>query len=262
MADNIGYAIGNNKWFLGQVPPCQNQHVRTAIWKDVHGDRVKVRIPGMHPMSSPDEEKELTDQELPWAIVAKPTTHGNRNAQSTGIWGGEWVVGFFMDEDCQIPVITQVLGNNLNEDTDTKFSDGNTKGKRIDRYNCGREPNQAEITGGPKPDSQAKPTASELDKAKTAVSPSPKNENGVSLGLKLESWDGGRETITAEDYNAVFNSKQSTVTPTVKYNAAKAAVNSGVITQKQYQRSVAQLSRETESKRIPSFDVGGVRETK
>ena len=29
-----------------------------------------------------------------------------------GIWGGEWVIGFFMDEDCQIPVITQILTNN------------------------------------------------------------------------------------------------------------------------------------------------------
>lgn len=257
MADNTGYAIGNNKWFLGQVPPGQNEHVRTSTWSDTHGDRVKVRIPGMHPMSSPDEEKELTDQELPWAIVAKPTTHGNRNAQSTGIWGGEWVFGFFMDEDCQIPVITQVLGNNLNEDTDTKFSDGNTKGQRVDRYNSGREPNQAEITGGPKPDSQAKPSATELDKAKIAVPPTVKNEHGISLGIKTESWDGGRKKITAKDYETVFNSRQSTVTPTVKYNAAKAAVNSGVISQKQYQRTVAQLSRETEAKKIPSFNIGG-----
>ena len=58
----------------------------------------------------------------------------------------------------------------------------------------------------------------------------------------------------------MFNSRQSTVTPTVKFNAAKAAVNSGVITQQQYQRSVANLSRETESKGIPSFNVGGARE--
>jgi len=260
MAENTGYAIGNNKWFLGQVPPGQNQHVKSAIWTDAHGDRVKVRIPGMHPVSSEDEKRELLDDDLPWAIIAKPTTHGNRNTQQTGIWGGEWVFGFFLDEECQIPVITQVLGNNLNEDTDTKFSDGNTGGNRIDRFNSGREPNQAEITGGPKPDSQAKPSPTELDKAKKAVSPTVKNENGVPLSVKTESWDGGREKITAEDYNSVFNSRQSTVTPTVKFNAAKAAVNSGVITQQQYQRSVAKLSRETESKEIPSFNVGGARE--
>ena len=80
---------------LGQVPP-QNQHVKSAIWTDAHGDRVKVRIPGMHPMSSEDEKRELLDDDLPWAIVAKPTTHGNRNTQQTGIWGGEWVFGFFL----------------------------------------------------------------------------------------------------------------------------------------------------------------------
>ena len=72
MAENTGYAIGNNKWFLGQIPPCQNQHVKSAIWTDAHGDRVKVRIPGMHPTSSEDEKRELLDDDLPWAIVAKP----------------------------------------------------------------------------------------------------------------------------------------------------------------------------------------------
>lgn len=142
MADNIGYAIGNNKWFIGQVPPGQNQHTRTTVWEDAHGDRVKVRIPGMHPMSSEDEAKELLDVELPWAIVAKPTSHGNRNNISTGIWGGEWVIGFFLDEDCQIPVITHVLGNNLAEYEIVNSTGGTTKGKRVSRYNGG-------LTAGP-----------------------------------------------------------------------------------------------------------------
>ena len=258
MAENTGYAIGNNKWFLGQIPPCQNQHVKSAIWTDAHGDRVKVRIPGMHPTSSEDEKRELLDDDLPWAIVAKPTTSGNRNAQSTGLWGGEWVFGFFLDEECQIPVITQILGNNLNDGEDIRRSiNGTTGGKRVDGYNTGRDPNQAEVTGAPRQTSQTKPTSTQFDKAKTAVSPTVKNENGVPLSVKTESWDGGREKITAKDYNAVFNSPHSTVTPTVKYNAAKAAVNSGVITQQQYQRSVAKLSRETEAKKIPSFGIGG-----
>ena len=261
MSEKTGYAIGNNKWFLGQVPPGQNQHVRSAIWKDAHGDRVKVRIPGMHPVSTEEEKPDLLDNDLPWAIVAQPTTSGNRNAQSTGIWGGEWVCGFFLDEECQIPVITQILGNNYNENEDIKSSiKGTTGGKRVDRYNSGREPNPVEIAGGKNPQSQAKPSPTQLDKAKIAVPPTVKNENGVPLSVKTESWDGGREKITAEDYNAVFNSRQSTVTPTVKFNAAKAAVNSGVISQRQYQRSVAKLSRETESKGIPSFGIGGARE--
>ena len=136
MANNIGYDIGNNKWFLGQVPPGQNQHKEGVLWEDAHGDRVKVRIPGMHPMSSNDDATEVLDSELPWAIVAKPTTHGNRNNQSTGIWGGEWVIGFFLDSDCQIPVITQVLSNNYPGEI-RESTNGTTLGQRVKRYTDG-----------------------------------------------------------------------------------------------------------------------------
>lgn len=242
---NIGYAIGNNKWFLGQVPPCQNQHVKAPVWDDVYGDRVKVRIPGMHPVGGSDKN-ELSDDDLPWAIVAQPTTSGNRSRQSTGIWGGEWVIGFFMDEECQIPVITQILGNNSDLYEITNCINGTTEGKSVNPYNSGRTPNPGELCGGKGQKQNTKPSIAELNNAKKPVVTSVKNENGVSLAIKTESWDGGREKITAADYNKVFNSSHSTVTPTVKYNAAKAAVNSGVITQQQYQRSVAKLSRETE----------------
>ena len=165
MASNTGYVLNNNKWFLGQIPPGQNQHSKTRVWKDVHGDRVKVRIPGMHPMSFPGEEVQVKDDDLPWAIVAKPTTHGNRNAQSTGIWGGEWVIGFFMDEDCQIPVITQVLGNNENYYEILRCENGTTLGKRVGRYNGGRTANVGEITGGSKPDVPAQLPKSAFKKA-------------------------------------------------------------------------------------------------
>ena len=136
MATNTGYALNTNKWFLGQVPPNQNQFIKNSISEDVHGDRVKVRIPGMHPVSG-DDGNEVIDDDLPWAIVAKPTTHGSRNYQSTGIFGGEWVIGFFLDEECQIPVITQVLGNNLTEYDLTESENGTTRGKRVSRYNSG-----------------------------------------------------------------------------------------------------------------------------
>ena len=136
MANNLGYDIGNNKWFLGQIPPAKNQHQEGILWVDAHGDRVKVRIPGMHPMSSTDDAVEVTDDQLPWAIVAKPTTHGNRNNQSTGIWGGEWVIGFYLDEECQIPVITQVLGNNLHGEIKESVN-GTTLGKRVKRSQTG-----------------------------------------------------------------------------------------------------------------------------
>ena len=149
MKPNLGYDIGNNKWFLGQVPPGpKNQHLEGVSWQDVHGDRVKVRIPGMHPMASSDDIAELPDSELPWAIVAKPTTAGNRNKQSTGIWGGEWVVGFFMDSDCQIPVITHVLGHNFHGEI-IKSTNGTTLGKTVKPNNAGNPPNNSQIKGPP-----------------------------------------------------------------------------------------------------------------
>jgi len=149
---NLGNPLGSYKWFIGQVPPNQNQHLKTTTWNDAHGDRVKVRIPSMHPMSGSDAVL-LSDDDLPWAIVAKPTTHGNRNNQSTGIWGGEWVIGFFMDEECQIPVITQVLGNNLHGEI-RESTNGNTLGKRVKRYTSGNPANNAQILAPSVPNSK------------------------------------------------------------------------------------------------------------
>ena len=66
MANNLGYDISNNKWFLGQVPDGQNHFTRDSTWTDAHGDRVKVRIPGMHPMSSSEDATEVPNELLPW----------------------------------------------------------------------------------------------------------------------------------------------------------------------------------------------------
>lgn len=135
---SAAYDWGSKKWFLGQVPPGKDQHFKDIKWKDAHGDRVKVRIPGLHPMSSSDDATELVDDNLPWAIIAMPTTSGNRNSTSTGICGGEWVIGFFMDNDCQIPVITHVLANSVSDENNPKIktsTNGTTLGKPVDRYN-------------------------------------------------------------------------------------------------------------------------------
>ena len=99
-------------------------------------------------MSSNDDLCELPNSELPWAIVAKPTTHGNRNNQSTGIWGGEWVIGFFLDSDCQIPVITQVLSNNYPGEIRESDECG-TLGKRVKRFTAGNKAINTQIKGPP-----------------------------------------------------------------------------------------------------------------
>lgn len=93
------------KWFLGQVPLGQ-----TASKEDVNawGDRVKVRIVGYHPA----EGSKLADKDLDWAIILRTTSHGTLNRMSTGITGGEWVIGIFINTDLQkpLPLILGVLG--------------------------------------------------------------------------------------------------------------------------------------------------------
>ena len=160
MTNNTGYGFGG-KPFLGQVPPESNQHYEGVERDDAHGDRVKVRIPGMHPMASSDDAYELLNEDLPWAIVARPTTHGNRNYQSSGIWGGEWVTGFFMDEDCQIPVITQVLSNH-DPGKIKKSTNGTTLGQSVSRYTLGNPPFNAHILSPSVPRSMM--TKFDLDK--------------------------------------------------------------------------------------------------
>lgn len=91
------------RWWIGQVPLNQ-----TLNKTDPNGwaDRVKVRITGYHP----SEGSLLEDKDLPWAIIIRPSTHGSLNRMSTGIVGGEWVIGIFIDDDFEKPLILGVLG--------------------------------------------------------------------------------------------------------------------------------------------------------
>ena len=148
MKNNLG-TIGNYKWFIAQVATDQKETVKEGKWEDTHGDRVKIRIPGKHPKSS----EALSDDNLPWAIVARPTSHGNKNYMSSGVWGGEWVIGFFLDEGEQQPVITHVLNNNL-PDYEVNKSDSF---KRVNRYNSGMKPGKHQIATGKKPSESVQP---------------------------------------------------------------------------------------------------------
>lgn len=91
------------RWFIGQVSLDQTDNKTN---QNGWGDRVKVRIAGYHPSSG----TLLSDKDLPWAIVLRPSIHGSLNRVSTGIGGGEWVVGIFLDDDFENPMIIGVLG--------------------------------------------------------------------------------------------------------------------------------------------------------
>lgn len=91
------------RFWIGQVPLGQTDN-KTSYKK--WGDRVKVRIIGYHP----SEGSLLKDEDLPWAIVLRSTCHGSLNRVSTGIVGGEWVMGIFLDDDYEKPYIIGVFG--------------------------------------------------------------------------------------------------------------------------------------------------------
>ena len=142
-------------FFLGQIPPNWNEYVRASSWQDAHNNRVKVRIPGKHSKSG-----EIPDKDLPWAIVEQSTSSGNLNGSSVGLWGGEWVTGYFLDKDEQIPVITGVLGVNTIEDEKLDASiGGSTQFKAVKRFNSGLVAPAHAIGGGSKPTKPA-----EIDK--------------------------------------------------------------------------------------------------
>ena len=133
-------------FFLGQIPPNWNEYVRKGSWEDGHNNRVKVRIPSIH-----SKGPEILDRDLPWAIVAQSTSAGNRNGTSTGLSGGEWVIGFYLDENEQLPVIMQVLGKNEVSGAKIKASEnGTTQFRDVSRFNSGQVAQAHQITGGPR----------------------------------------------------------------------------------------------------------------
>lgn len=134
----------NPKLWIGQVAPNQTLN-KTA--ENLWGDRVKVRIMGLHPK----EGIFLPDSRLPWAIILRPTSHGSLNRVSTGISGGEFVIGFFLDDDCQQPCIIGVLSKN-GADVDIPVNDAtqqqSTEFKRIDPFHGKNQPSSYQLVGG------------------------------------------------------------------------------------------------------------------
>ena len=91
--------------FIGQVAPRQEKNKRDL---ERLGSRVRVRIMGIH---SPDGNIN-PDETLDYAHVLHPNSHGSLNMSSTGIVGGEMVIGMFLRTDgttLKDPVIFGVL---------------------------------------------------------------------------------------------------------------------------------------------------------
>lgn len=95
------------KWFIG-----------VAKELSADGSKVKVRVYGIHRM---DDVTDVSNGDLPEAVVLKPTTAGEGGSgQTVGIVSGDWVMGFFADgDDCMMPVIVGVIGGGTYSDAST-----------------------------------------------------------------------------------------------------------------------------------------------
>ena len=104
------HQIGSDgfSWWIGQV---ETPTYRNDGEKDPkRSGRYKVRIVGHHPKSC----TAVPTADLPWAITMMPVTNphiaGGHASVSDQLEEGVWVVGFFLDNEKQQPVIMGSIG--------------------------------------------------------------------------------------------------------------------------------------------------------
>jgi len=180
--------------FVAQVAPGQNEHVKGASWSDAFGSRVKIRIPGKHP-----ETSEIKDDDLPWAIVSKPTSQGHFDRGSTGIWGGEWVLCVASDYAGQDPIIIGSFGRAANMPEITASINGTTQYRDVSTYNGGLQPGNHQLTGGSskRSDPRTLPIGNDIkEDAKTDPTSQTVTENGVPKEPIITVNEDGSTTVT------------------------------------------------------------------
>ena len=91
-------------WWIGQIESNKNEDPKNS-------GRYKVRIVGQH-LKSGDA---TPTAQLPWAQVMLPVTtpfsDGGKTGASVGLNLGNWVVGFYVDNDRQKPIIMGSIGH-------------------------------------------------------------------------------------------------------------------------------------------------------
>jgi len=150
---NNGFFGKSPKFWMGQVPPNQTTNKTD---ENRWGDRVKVRIFGYHA----SEGTKLPDDKLPWAVILRPTSHGSLNKTSTGIVGGEFVFGFFLDEKCTEPAILGVMtrtGADIDISVEEAIEQKSTGFKRIDPFHGNIQPSSFQLAAGESSNSQELP---------------------------------------------------------------------------------------------------------
>ena len=89
------------KWWVGQVEKKDTKF----------SNRFKVRIVGRHLKDS----SAVKSDDLPWAHTMLPVTtpysDGNTTGATANLEIGNWVIGFFLDDDAQRPIIMGSIGH-------------------------------------------------------------------------------------------------------------------------------------------------------
>jgi hypothetical protein len=99
-------------WWIGQIESDKKGDFKQS-------GRYRVRIVGYHPQSC----DVVSTDDLPWAMVMMPVTNphtpGGATSVSDQLGPGIWVVGFFLDNDKQQPMIMGSIGRVANSTTET-----------------------------------------------------------------------------------------------------------------------------------------------
>ena len=129
-------------WWIGQVEKTTDDDK-----KNKGGYRYKVRIVGDHP----GDPEILPTDSLPWSTVVMPVTApfmpGNTGGAAAQLDEGCWVVGFYIDNDKQKPIILGSIGQtpsatrivNTSGPDRKPFVTGESYKNQVDPYKDGTE---------------------------------------------------------------------------------------------------------------------------
>lgn len=170
------------RWWIGQVPPGSSPS------NDTWGERVPIRIFGYHT----EDGSILPDEDLPLALISKPTTAGADNRASSTIVGGEFVIGFFLDgDDSQQPVITGVIERNVatsfETDSTTSRSNKSTQFFSTNYYGQSNIPAWRVATALKNPDPETITDSAGGKTSKPKGKQASKNEAGDDSGAPIPS---------------------------------------------------------------------------
>lgn len=148
--------------------------------------RVQVRVFGLHT----DDTSLIPTKSLPWATVALPTTSASISGigTSSGLLQGSWVFLYFLDADCQYPVVTSTFygipsdySSQLAADEDLEFTESEQDSVNVLRDSSG------EVVKTQDGDSiKVTPTKPEVSQSNRKVIPSQLG----SISAKFESGGG------------------------------------------------------------------------